>query len=723
MAILDKCVAIREDCIRFSEQLRRGCSEISALCKPKGRKKAFYMQKSSTITVLSGEFVTINDHTQLVEDLDNITLLCNGYEKELDDLYKQIALAAAESSTKSLVNAGKPYNELSQRQKLRKLKEVRENAKEMLWWAESFGLTPVVLQCQTCSTNSTLQLELQDNVQMQSSTCTYRTTENNRKEKLLQALYLIDRFNVGDKFYHELSMVLPNLPRSYQIKQVRTELNSSLRSKTYRVPEPHHGVYCSITELLSKEIENLAESHPGLRGEYIKVKISGDGLGQANSIYACIWCLVPASDRWNTSKLHKRRCIEDIQGCAAEKSYSVKHAPLLPIDLDHVVADELHLFLRIMDILLGNIITQVVEMDDFDNLYKCISSWTPNSEMIKAKAEQWIANFIALSTVSQGYQKASVTPYMHIMAVHVPEMIALYGNIKQFSCQGVEKLNDIAKCSYFSSSKWDPAQEILLTEQRMSATQHLCRKRRAYTKKDDEYCVALLTGRDVEDDCGVEQLAMGLKASIEGAIHATTDLYDQFASDGPGYGYFAEPTKSVLVVAPQYEDAAKDNFKDLGITVSVAIASLELPTSLAGPGIYDSTATALQTYNTSKQGTATVSGAIKGVTNFHHEQYLEALNTARKLRAKAKEIPPMQFRDCLAIRYLRDPLCLPPRCDGGGAIMSLQHALDCKKGGLIIQRHDEIRDCIGDMAAQVWSPVIKEPVVREADVSTGDDGL
>ena len=83
------------------------------------------MQKRSTIT----EFVTINDHTQLVEDLDNITLLCNGYEKELDDLYKQIALAAAESTTKSLLNAGKTYDDLSQRQKLRKLKEVRENEK------------------------------------------------------------------------------------------------------------------------------------------------------------------------------------------------------------------------------------------------------------------------------------------------------------------------------------------------------------------------------------------------------------------------------------------------------------------------------------------------------------------------------------------------------------------------------------------------------------------
>ena len=44
---------------------------------------------------------------------------------------------------------------------------------------------------------------------------------------------------------------------------------------------------------------------------------------------------------------------------------------------------------------------------------------------------------IELSTVAQGYQKSRVTPYMHIMAVHVPQQIKLHGNIKQFSCQGV----------------------------------------------------------------------------------------------------------------------------------------------------------------------------------------------------------------------------------------------------------------------------------------------
>ena len=57
--------------------------------------------------------------------------------------------------------------------------------------------------------------------------------------------------------------------------------------------------------------------------------------------------------------------------------------------------------------------------------------------------------------------------------------------------------------------------------------------------------------------------------------------------------------------------------------------------------------------------------------------------------------------------------------DTSGAILSLQHALDCKKGGLIIQRHNEIRDCIGNMAAQLWIKSSRS----QADVSTGDDGL
>ena len=43
---------------------------------------------------------------------------------------------------------------------------------------------------------------------------------------------------------------------------------------------------------------------------------------------------------------------------------------------------------------------------------------------------------------------------------------------------------------------------------------------------------------------------------------------------------------------------------------------------------------------------------------------------------------------------MRDPTDLPSKWDGCGASLTLQHALDCKVGGLVIQRHNEIRDCM-----------------------------
>ena len=45
----------------------------------------------------------------------------------------------------------------------------------------------------------------------------------------------------------------------------------------------------------------------------------------------------------------------------------------------------------------------------------------------------------------------------------------------------------------------------------------------------------------------------------------------------------------------------------------------------------------------------------------------------------------------------------------------MEHALDCRTGGLDIQRHNEIRDVLVDLASIVYKEVIQEPVGREAD--------
>ena len=63
------------------------------------------------------------------------------------------------------------------------------------------------------------------------------------------------------------------------------------------------------------------------------------------------------------------------------------------------------------------------------------------------------------------------------------------------------------------------------------------------------------------------------------------------------------------------------------------------------------------------------------------------------------DLSPSEFRDALAIRYHQPLSKVPADCDGCGAEFTLQHALDCRKGGLIIQWHNEVRDAIGDLAS------------------------
>ena len=65
-----------------------------------------------------------------------------------------------------------------------------------------------------------------------------------------------------------------------------------------------------------------------------------------------------------------------------------------------------------------------------------------NAADIDVKAKAWVTSFTST------YQAKDVTPYMHALAMHMQELIPLYGSVVRFTQQGFEKLNDLTTMHY-----------------------------------------------------------------------------------------------------------------------------------------------------------------------------------------------------------------------------------------------------------------------------------
>jgi len=81
------------------------------------------------------------------------------------------------------------------------------------------------------------------------------------------------------------------------------------------------------------------------------------------------------------------------------------------------------------------------------------------------------------------------------------------------------------------------------------------------------------------------------------------------------------------------------------------------------------------------------------------------------------------FRDNLRLRYNLKPLGMPDLCDGCGAKMTVEHALQCKVGGLVHCRHNDVTREFGSLCKQAFTPgaVEYEPFIYSSTQRTAEE--
>ena len=125
------------------------------------------------------------------------------------------------------------------------------------------------------------------------------------QNKLKTLLFLLDKFCVGDEVYHELTMQSGDLPKSYLVKQLRTDLN-----KTYHIERTlgkYPGAKLDFTCTLAAHIKDLIQQKPELRDGVVEVKLSGDGARMSRSTNFMImsFALLQCNEKVMSSKSNR----------------------------------------------------------------------------------------------------------------------------------------------------------------------------------------------------------------------------------------------------------------------------------------------------------------------------------------------------------------------------------------------------------------------------------
>ncbi len=253
-------ICVSSSCIRLEQRFVKRAGEVYTKTCVSGRARQQMLEKSTTFTIYEGELV---DCLQLAEEVESLSHEVECWKQELTEAEEDIQALREEVAQLYCdrdqdecwpeYNTSKKVDEVSPRQKRRKLNQFKSFAEKALWFAESFGLTPQSLTLSTQSDERyTLQLSTGTG-DSRSSLCRKDTESAVTTASIHETLYLLEKFGVSDEFYHELSMHHPSLARSYKVKQLRKELTSEI--EVIRLPNPFDGAYRPFLPMVSTVFE------------------------------------------------------------------------------------------------------------------------------------------------------------------------------------------------------------------------------------------------------------------------------------------------------------------------------------------------------------------------------------------------------------------------------------------------------------------------------------
>ena len=244
---------------RLNERLRVQAAKVHYKVQQlSGRRRLQYLDNLYYLYVLEGE---CESFTEVEHELHSLTSEIQEREEELDQILQEMAQTVVEyeeqldcSAVGVAENTGKPIEEVGQRQARRKILTFTTFTKKALWFAESFGLIPETLHLRKAVSGSPVKVPVNEPLSATSRSAN-PSTKGGDYEKILQILYIVDRFCVSDEAYHELSSISKDLPPLYRVKRARLSLNSTLELQRFSGPLP--GAYHPLRGALAREIQNV----------------------------------------------------------------------------------------------------------------------------------------------------------------------------------------------------------------------------------------------------------------------------------------------------------------------------------------------------------------------------------------------------------------------------------------------------------------------------------